>query len=208
MPEHAPVVTRTREAAIQANPQFHCEPMIGEQSLRRKERVERTSGVKSRWDPGMSNIYPTWLIIPERERTLLDQGCLRFPTPDNGRPGTLAPPHKIFNVSQSHVSLGDGVCPCITPSGHFWVENRGRVLEGSEMLRLQGIILSDHEEWTYSTGFLQHLAGNAFSPFCVSISLVICLTISARLHAAAILRLQTAAALPSDRNPSSRGWPE
>jgi hypothetical protein len=56
-------------------------------------------------------------------------------------------------------------------------------------MRLQGVVLTPDEENEYSSAFLQNLAGNGFTTFCVSNASVTCLTLSGLMHRASLSRV-------------------
>jgi len=190
-PEWSESVTRTRMNVLESDPVGECEPMSGDASLGRKKNKELTDGVSSRWHPRLYPYFPTFIGgLAERERTLLDQAGVRFPLVDSdGYVHPLDTSNRVFSTSQSHCTIGEGCVPCICPSGNYWIESRGRTLEGGEMMRLQGVVLTPDEENEYSSAFLQNLAGNGFTTFCVSNASVTCLTLSGLMHRASLSRV-------------------
>ena len=75
-----------------------------------------------------------------------------------------------------------GIAPCMTPTGSFWVEHLCRPLFGAEALRLQGLYLAEIDEYYYSSGFLEDLAGNAVHSMVGSMAWMVLIVLSGRLH--------------------------
>ena len=111
--------------------------------------------------------FPEFLLLPEREKSMLDSVDCRFP---ETQPDAL---QRVTNVSQNKISTGIGAFPCITPQGTYWLHNRGPLAVGIEALMLRGLWLSHEQEDAFSSKFLFDLAGNAFNTWCCSSKLFI-----------------------------------
>jgi site-specific DNA-cytosine methylase len=98
-----------------------------------KHRTSAMSCSRSHWTDSLAESMPGYLLLPDRQKDLLDLHGVRFPE---------AVP-SIMNLSQGHLIGGKrcNVSPTITPGGYFWVAHRGRRLYGREALHLQGIFL-------------------------------------------------------------------
>ena len=142
-------------------------PMSGEVSLALKERREKGAVASSFWRSADAHRYPEFLILPEREKSMLDSAQCQFPETARDRL------QRISNISQNAMSTGIGNWPCVTPQGTFWLHNRARLAVGLEAMRAQGIWLSPQQEQMYSSKFLFDLAGNAFNTWCCSSKLFI-----------------------------------
>ena len=112
MPEGHPVVSRTRDDALAANPSLQCigKHMAGPRSISRKMDLEKAVA-GSHWRPEVGKLFPTFLMLPERERTLLDQGNCSFPERER----------RVWNLSQSYATTLCDIVPCLTPSACYWV---------------------------------------------------------------------------------------
>jgi site-specific DNA-cytosine methylase len=111
----------------------------------------------SNWKPGFEVMWPEVAILPERDRQLLDIEGITFPTPTR----------RVFNSSQSRLTVLDDASPCITPCGVYLLGWKARMLRGHEAMALQGFWLPKSVARRYNSAFLQDLAGNAFSTPCV-----------------------------------------
>ncbi|KAL6167555.1 hypothetical protein ACJQWK_06975 [Exserohilum turcicum] len=74
------------------------------------------------------------------------------------------------NVDRFRAELG--IAPCLTPSGQDFASNRQRTLNGSELLVLQGMPLSNLILANETQRDLQNLAGNAMSTTVIGASLI------------------------------------
>ena len=81
----------------------------------------------------------------------------------------------VWNLSQNvdRDTMGKlGLCQCLTPTGVFYVTNRGGPLVGEELLSLQGIPVDDLLLTKETDDQLKDLAGNAMSTTVVGASIL------------------------------------
>ena len=100
-------------------------------------------------------MYPAYRRLPERSRQLLDAMDIKFPE--------VLP--TIVRVDQSEPGVGVDQIPCTTPTGLYWCAHQCRALQGFELMRLQGFVMSEDVMDNWSSNFLQDLAGNSFCVF-------------------------------------------
>ena len=129
-----------------------------------KAKRERVGIIRSYWTPDLEFLFPTYLLLSEREKCQLDHYSMKFPDTEQ---------RKVMSLAQQQASTGyGGVSPCIVPTCVMWVGERSRLLRGCEGIRLQGVFLDREQERKYDSAFLMDLAGNAFSTPCVAVVLL------------------------------------
>ncbi len=112
---------------------------------------------QSHWNDDFGQCFPSYLLLPHRERELLDMLGIRFP--DDRK--------LIINTAQSDASVGEGFAPCINPGGAFWMAWQARQMHGKEAMALQDMWLSELAISMFRGKFLHEFAGNAFAtPAC------------------------------------------
>ena len=146
-----------------------------DKARQREKKQTRHLPAHTHWRPELECVYPAYKKLPERCRQLLDGMDVRFPE-------VVA---TIVRLDQSEAGKGVDQIPCITPSGMFWAAHQCRLLQGYELMRLQGFVLADSDLDKWPSRFLQDLAGNSF---CVFSGLVFILVGVTGLAAAAAQR--------------------
>ena len=76
---NASAIARFSSREISGSTGPGCAPMAGSVSKALKAQVESACGVRSLWGPHLERCYPQWLLLSEREKTLLDQINMGFP---------------------------------------------------------------------------------------------------------------------------------
>ena len=103
------------------------------QWLRRKASREMGTtsfAVSSNWNENLSLAHPSFAVMPERARLLLEECDVSFPGPKAicGK--------RIFNVSQSEASVHTGYSQCLCPQGVYYLAWKARLIHGLEALNL------------------------------------------------------------------------
>ena len=103
----------------------------------------------------LSELFPVLKTLTRRQVEMLHLKGVTLPDPE----------FRIVDLSQNlgFASVTADKMPCITPDGAKFLTRRMRFLHGIEALRFMGIYMDEgklHE--TYSSSFLQDLAGNAY----------------------------------------------
>ena len=76
---NASAIARFSSGEISGSTGPGCAPMAGSVSKALKAQVESACGVRSLWGPHLERCYPQWLLLSEREKTLLDPINMGFP---------------------------------------------------------------------------------------------------------------------------------
>ena len=142
---------------------------------------------QSFWRDELRTTFPEYVLLADRDKSLLDLEGIRFP--DDRR--------LVVNTSQSTASALCNVCPTVTPHGRYWIAWRGRSLLGKEAMSLQNIYLEPAVARRFSGTFLQNLAGNAFSVTACAVAATISLCVLARMHRLAVLGSAVPAPAPA-----------
>ena len=123
-----------------------------------KLKQERECGrlVSSHWSSDdLIHLFPTFLKLSEREKSMLDAKGMRFPDPSG----------KVMSVAQQNSTLSFGHTGCLVPTNVVWLGERGRLLRGCEMLRLQGVFISRSLEQEFPNALLADLADFEWARF-------------------------------------------
>ena len=145
----------------------------------RRDRQSYPTGLT--WKSSFSESYPSYVLLPDRCKDLLDSMGCKLP---DSRVGS-------WNVSQTAIITGQQHrSPCLHPGALMWLPHRGRRMYGREAVGLQGMHLS-HEAWERLDVLIQRaglasdrlfwdLAGNAFCTVSVLPMQVIAMLVLAR----------------------------
>ena len=73
------LIRRLRDGSLSASMGPGGAPMRGSVCRANKDHVEQTRGVRSSWKPHFETIFPQFLALSEREKSLLDAQNMTFP---------------------------------------------------------------------------------------------------------------------------------
>ena len=124
------------------------------------------------WSTDLDKVYPDYLRLPERMKTLLDQRSIHFPE--------LEP--MMVRLDQSQPGVSTSMCPCITPGGAYWIAHQCRLARGIELMRMQGFLLNEQAMHEWPNVLLQDSAGNWFCVTSAMIFIVLAMVGVARIQ--------------------------
>ena len=102
--------------------------------------------------------FPGLKAVPLRQLDMLMSECPALPEENN----------RILDISQGverackSIKTQDAT-GTVTPAGDFFLTKWGRLLRGTEKLKMQGIFVKDIHKYGFSDSLLSSLAGNAFA---------------------------------------------
>ena len=160
--ERSDILARYRAGALSGSTGPGGAMSQNSKGLKLKQERECGRLVSSHWSDDLIHLFPTFLKLSEREKSMLDAKGMRFPDPSG----------KVMSVAQQNSTLSFGHTGCLVPTNVVWLGERGRLLRGCEMLRLQGVFISRSLEQEFPNALLADLAGNAFSTPCAAAAIL------------------------------------